>query len=403
MNKFIKNNWLFLLFLMALTFLSSWVSRISPAPPQTNLVDLANAFLYGRSDLIQPVRVWNDYAVFHNKFFIHYGPLPGVLFMPLVFLFGLDFPQQIIIPLLSLITAIGIYKIMRNLDVVSPSALWLVTFFIFGTIYLILSLTTITSYNIQVLGLMFLVLAILEFTGRSRPFLIGLFLGLAGLTRAAIYPAILFFLLEFMFEKNKTWYYKLNQILSLVAFPLLSLIFWGFYNYPRFGNFFDTGYGYIPETYPGLIAAKEYGVFSLKHIPGNLYMLLFKGPEPIRLENFSFVLKFPYLRASEWGMGIFFTSPVFVYLILAKLKERYVLSSLITAGALLIIPSTFYGMGIWQYGYRYALDIYPFLILILGSIFKKEIPFLAKCLIVYGIIFNLLFMYSIWYKYPFNF
>lgn len=204
-----------------------------------------------------------------------------------------------------------------------------------------------------------------------------------------------------MRNRNKTWHYKLNQIFKLITLPLVSLALFGFYNYYRFGNFLDTGYGYIPETFPGLIAAKEYGLFSLKHLPGNLYILLFKSPEPIYLDNFSFVLKFPYLEASKWGMGIFFTSPVLVYLILAQLKERYVLSSLITTGILLIVPLTFYGMGIWQYGYRYALDIYPFLLLILGSIFKKEMPFLAKCLIVCGIIFNLLFMYSIWGVYPF--
>lgn len=402
MTTFVHKHYKFIFFLGTLIIASLWVSRISPAPPQTNIIDLADAFLHGRLDLIQPVRVWNDYAVFHHKFFIHYGPLPGVLFMPFVILFGLNFSQQVIIPFIFLITFVGIYKICRNIGAISSNALWLATFFVFGTIYLILTLTEITSYNVQIIGLLFLVLAILEFTGKSRPILVGLFLSLAGLTRATIYPAVIFFILESLFKRDLTWRYKLIQIISLVALPTLSLFFLGFYNYARFGNVLDTGYGYIPETFPGLIAAKEYGVFSLKHIPGNLYMFLFKGPEPIHSDKFSFVLQFPYLRASEWGMGIFFTSPVLVYLILTKLKERYVLSSLITAGVLLIIPLTFYGMGIWQYGYRYALDIYPFLILILCSIFKKEIPLFAKCLIVYGIVFNLLFMYSIWHVYPFK-
>lgn len=159
MTNFFWKNYKFIFFLGILVFASLWVSRISPAPPQTNLVDLAYSFLRGRLDLVPPIRVWNDYAVFHNKFFIPYGPLPGILFMPFVFVFDLDFPQQIIIPFISLITFIGIYKTARNIGVTSPNALWLATFFIFGTIYLILSLTTITSYNIQVLGLLFLVLA----------------------------------------------------------------------------------------------------------------------------------------------------------------------------------------------------------------------------------------------------
>jgi len=88
--------------------------------------------------------------------------------------------------------------------------------------------------------------------------------------------------------------------------------------------------------------------------------------------------------------------------LLAKLKDRYVFSSLITTFFLSIPVLTYYGIGVWQYGYRYALDFYPFLFLILLSVFKDGLPLKAKVLIIYSILFNLLFMYSIWYKYPFG-
>lgn len=181
-----------------------------------------------------------------------------------------------------------------------------------------------------------------------------------------------------------------------------SLIILGTYNYYRFGNPFETGYTYDPGTYIAYTKAKSYGLISPVHIPGNLYVFLFMPPDAVHQDQDSYVLKFPYLRANEWGMGIFFTSPLFLYLILTDKKKKYVVPAFITIPALLIIPLTYYTTGLWQYGYRYALDIYPFLMIILITIFReKGLPKLAKFFILYSIIFNLLFMYSIWYKYSF--
>ena len=60
--------------------------------------------------------------------------------------------------------------------------------------------------------------------------------------------------------------------------------------------------------------AREYGLFNLKHIPGNLYHFFLATPLPVFADSLSHVLKFPYLKADPWGMGIFITSPIFIYL-----------------------------------------------------------------------------------------
>ena len=65
------------------------------------------------------------------------------------------------------------------------------------------------------------------------------------------------------------------------------------------------------------------------------------------------------------------------------------------------MPSLFYfGIGTSQYGYRYALDFIPLLFLLLLPAFGKTLPNFAKILIVGGMIFNTLYMLSIWDIYP---
>ena len=174
---------------------------------------------------------------------------------------------------------------------------------------------------------------------------------------------------------------------------------YGIYNYRRFHNFLDTGYTRnVSEVHnPG--ANNKFGFFNIVHIPTKLYLLLFMPPEPVKKDNVEFVLKFPYLKANGFGMAIWFTSPLFVYLIVAK-RKNYTTSAVLAILILGVLSSIYSGTGSSQYGYRYSLDFLPFLFLILLSSFKTGLPTFAKLLIALGIIFNCVYMLSIWNSYP---
>lgn len=400
--EFTKRNFLFLLFITALTMISLSISLfLLPAPPHTNLVEQAYSFINNQTNLILPTKVFSEYAIYHNQYFIYFGPISSFLYIPFVIIFGYNFPQQLPIYILTIFIFIIVYKICRRIIQSEQNSLWLASFFMFGTIYLSLSFTMISSYNVQIIGLFFLLLAVLEFMNKSRLFLIGLFISLAGLTRITYYVPVIFFILEIL-KGNLDLIKKIKKVSVLLSIITFSILILGLYNFFRFGSFLESGYSYENDLDPITVASKYHGLASIDYIPSNIYMLLFKAPEPILVNNQSFALKFPYLKADPWGMGIFFTSPLFIYLILANRKEKYIRSAIITIPFLLIIPLTYYGIGRWQFGYRYALDAYPFLLLILASIFKDKLPLLAKVLIIYSMAFNLLFMYSMWNKYPFK-
>lgn len=367
----------------------------------THFTDLAFSFLYGKLSLQEPIRYssWQDSAYFGGKYYVYFGPIPAILLLPAVAIWGQAVSQQILTIIAGIINFSLLFRLAKIFRLKAADALWSTIALIFGSVYLFLSIVNISAYLIQIIGFTFLTASILEFFTKRRWALVGVFLALAGMTRPSLYFALPFFLLEIIQSKATN---KKSALLLLILPIIISLITLGCYNQLRFGNPLDTGYAYNTTWPPGVREAVGYGLFSLKHLPGNLYFLLLKAPEAVRISNTSYILRFPFLKANEWGMSIFFTSPFFLFLFLANLKQKFILSSIITS-LIGILPSLLYaGVGVWQYGYRYALDIYPFLFILLLSVFsRKGVTRLAKVVIIFSIIFNFWLLGSIWGVYPF--
>jgi hypothetical protein len=397
--SFLLRNHLFLIWFGILFLTCFLVSSISPAPVQTHFVDLAASFLKGHTYVVDTSRLFDDIATYNKHTYVFYNPFPAILLMPFVLLFGSSFHQEYLTPFLTIINLILLYRIARKVGVrTEEESLWIALGMIFGSVYLLLSLTTISAYFVQVVGFTCLLGAVHEFLYK-RWLLVGLLVGCAGATRATLFLGSIFFILELLRErlplKNKL------TLLFLLLFPIVYIAFLlGCYNYARFGKFTETGYNYQTSSNQIYNMSRVPGIFSPVHIPGNLYFFLFKGPDVIRSDDVTYILKPPYFRVSEWGLGLFFTSPIFLYLLLVRKHEPYVLSAGITVLAMLIPITTYFVSGIWQYGYRYGLDFYPFLFLLLFPVFRQGIPILGKVLITCSIIFTLLYMYSIWDRYP---
>jgi hypothetical protein len=379
---------------------SYWVWRKLTFIHHTQFVELAYSFLRGRLFLTEPVPFssWQDSAPFGGKSYVYFGPAPALLLLPAVALFGLRVPQQLLSLLATAASFLLLRKLAKTLGLKSDDALWLAIAFLFGSIYLSLALLSISAYVAQVVGFAFVLGALAEYFDRRRWLLIGGLLALAGVTRYSLYLSLPFFLLEIAQDKNEN---KMSALLRLAAPIAVSVLFLGLYNQARFGNPLETGYKFNTTFPPGVKEALQYGFFSLRHIPANLYFFLFKGPEAVQLFDVGYVLKYPFLRANEWGMSIVFTSPFFLYLLLCKPQKGHILSCIVGSMAGILPALLYAGVGVYQFGYRYALDIYPFLFVLLASVFAAGMPRLAKWLITYSIAFDLFLMGSIWSVYPF--
>lgn len=358
---------------------------------------LAQSFLHNDLFLSSNNLPDGDYVDFRGKQYLFFGPMPSILLMPFVFIWGKNFPQMTLSIVSLVIIYLAIFALCRKFKFTRIDSLWLTNFFVFGTVLYFVGLVNISAYVVQAVGTVFFVLALLEYFTKRRWLLVGILVGAAGASRITLFGVIVFFLFE-LFRSRKKFDLSRNLILFLLP-VVFSMSMLGIYNFRRFHSFFDTGY-----TRNVSVLDKDYynyklGWFNPVHIGANLYALLVMPPDPVKVDFYQFVLEFPYIRANGLGMAIWFTSPLFIYLLLAK-RGAHTLGAIVGV-IVLVIPSLLYfGIGTSQYGYRYSLDFLPLLFLILLSAFKKGLPSFAKLLITLGIIFNCFYMLSIWNSYP---
>lgn len=394
-----KEKYKIILFIILLIFslVSAYLILITAAKYNwdISLNLLAMQFLKGHISLEPTLDLpVGDISIFNGKYYIFFGPLASILLMPAVAILGKSFPQIALGVIGLIVSFFAIYSISKSFKFNKIDSLWLSLFFTFSTVLLSTSLINITSYTVEAIGVPLVLLSLAEYFSKKRPLLIGFFLGFAILTRITLILAVIFFFIEFLSKRLS----KKQFTLILIPIMFFGLIY-GSYNYLRFNSFTETGYGhYIQTPYP-LSKNYEYGEKGLIHVPANLYSFLVKPPDPLLYFKDGFTLKFPYFKADPWGMAIWFTSPLFLLLFRFR-KNIYYLPSLLTTIAIAIPIFTWYSIGFAQFGYRYALDFLPFLFLMLIPSLQPKLSRAVILLIVVGVIFNCLYITSLWDEYP---
>lgn len=370
-------------FLLPFLFILLFSANIAVKTDQ-QFIYLVQSFLNGTLYYSQLPPKLEDLSFFNNHFYWPLGLGPAILLTPFVYLFKTNFIQGYLQFPIVITSFILIYKIALKLNLSAKKSFWLSIFFIFGSVYTPVAAIPISWYFAQTIATFLILLAIWELFSKKRWAVIGFSLALATLTRLNLVLTTIFFLPD-LFKNPKS----IKNLLLFLAPIAISLVSTGIYNYQRFGNILESGYSYqiIPEE---SFARRSHGLISINHIPANLYYMLIKTPDPIIADK-SHVLKFPYLKFDHYGMSIFFMSPILLLIFLAKSRDRYVKRSLLTTFALISPIIIYYGIGFSQVGYRYSLDFYPFLIVILASALRKIKISVIKNLTILGIIISWFF------------
>lgn len=90
-------------------------------------------------------------------------------------------------------------------------------------------------------------------------------------------------------------------------------------------------------------------------------------------------------------MSIFLTTPVTAFLLWQWRKTWLFGVAWLTIALLLVPLLTYYNTGWWQFGYRFALDFMPLLLLLWAHTARKpEFSRLFKTLIMASVVINLL-------------
>jgi hypothetical protein len=229
---------------------------------------------------------------------------------------------------------------------------------------------------------------------QPRPFLAGIFFALAVGNRTEIGLSLPFFLWfvarnaapavdparpALVFRSlQKTW----PALAWFLWVPVALAAFTAAYNLARFNSEFDFGYAHIPNV----LSEPWYqrGLFSIRAIPWNMHKTLFEG--------FGDAPLFPYIRFYPFGCSIFLSSPFLVLLFREGGKHKTALWLVIAA--ILFLLWCHGNPGGWQFSYRYAMVLLPWMFLLILGNGPAEISVIECALFVVSVAINALATYE---------
>jgi hypothetical protein len=175
-----------------------------------HFIYLAEAFLRGHTHIEKAFPCFYDVIQKDGKIFLPFGPMPAILLMPLVAVFGLSINEAVISLLATIINIFLVWRIAGYLGVKNlVMRIWLIVLFVFGSLYFIYFHWDGPWSVAHPVTIVLIMLAIDRGLRKSGEFLAGLFLGMAFLTRTPVIFSLVFFPILWWIEKESlTIFYK---------------------------------------------------------------------------------------------------------------------------------------------------------------------------------------------------
>ena len=224
---------------------------------------------------------------------------------------------------------------------------------------------------------------------RPSPFLAGAFFAVAFGNRTELLitlPLYLYFLRSRSNGTAVNWsrmrgikqglWGNVPMVIRFLSVPAALALLTAAYNFARFHSIFDFGYLHIPEVRQE--PWYEHGLFSIHAIPWNIYTMLFQGFESISY--------FPYIQPNGFGCSILLASPFLC--LLFREGGRYKGTAWMAIALLTLVLWCHGNPGSWQFSYRYAMILLPWMFLVLTGNGPAKISVSEISLFVVSIAIN---------------
>ncbi len=322
----------------------------APPTPFNEPVRQAFAFLHGHAFVDAPP--YMEHVVVNGRSYLLHPPLSAILLMPAVAIWGLATNQTAVSVVLGAISVALAWRMLTRVGLGLSARLWLTAFFALGTTFWY-EATLGNSWDfVLAASIPFTLAALDEIFGSARPIPVAIFAGLAALARYDLVLAWPAYLLMLAARGR-----SLRDIARTIpVFAAVAIVFVAF-NRVRYGTPTDIGL-WLWYSHDHYRFSRPGGPFALRDLPFNLYTALFMAP--------AYTDTFPWIRPKMMGQALILTSPAFLLALrpsfLKPLPILLALAIILTMGPGL----TVYANGFAQFGARYWLQVYPFMLALIA-------------------------------------
>ena len=368
--------------------------------------DIASALLRGDLGLREKPPEWLNEMIPHGDRYYSAFPLGAVLSMiPIALLQKArlihNFPAHVLASLIAGCCVYFFFQLAKafgaNYSSLEPSSLGrrilLALFPVFGT-WTWCNLGFGGAWQIA-LGLALLgQTAALYFTlVRPSPLVAGTFFALAYGNRTELLITAPLYLYFFWQRSDRTaalWSRSMIKqelgkngplAIRFLSVPVCLAILTAAYNFARFHSIFDFGYTHIPEVHEE--PWYEHGLFSIQAVPWNIYTMLFQGFESISYP--------PYIQPNGFGCSIFLASPFLC--LLFREGGKYKIAAWVAIAVLTLVLWCHGNPGSWQFSYRYAMILLPWMFLLLTGNGPPRLTMIEISLFTVSVAINALAMW----------
>ncbi len=402
----------------------------------------AAAFLEGQAAIRYPVESTTDHL--GNWFFqdvlpvtstdgvarglIPFPPLPAVVLVPFVAMFGLATDDQAVFTALGALDVAICWWMLGRLRVRPTVRLGTTVFFAFGTVFWYTAQLTTTWYQAHVVAVGLALLAVglaieadpsaqdhasspaglaaspisapqvtVSWRDRlaidRRAFVIGLLLGLATTARLTAILAVPFFLLVGPGRSawRRGWSVGLGATIPVAALLGYNLLSTGHVFHPAY----DHLYQLEARAYAALDYRIEWAAEDPRYLPQNLAIMFLSTPEilpdrrrdtlgtmdvPLCTEPGArrglFDIDCPLALPRDTGMSVLLTSPAFVLLLPAlwgARRDRLAMGAALAVLLVTIGNLMHFSQGWVQFGYRFGNDSVPFALVLVALGFERVV------------------------------
>ena len=358
------------------------------ATPYNNYVLLAQALLHGRAWIDWPGS-YIDALQYGGRYYVIEAPLPGILMLPLVVLFGTAANQTLLAAVLAAVAIGATWELGERLGVPPRSNAWICAFFLAGTDLLWCAMLGDVWFIAHVSAACFTMLALVELAGKRRGWLVALFASCAAESRFSMIAAVPVYVVLLMSAAPEGPVAEgpgatRGRILSFGAVLAGVAALWVLYNKVRWGTWTDIGYTmWYHQDQAGMPTGSP---FRLQYLGYQLWSFFLTAPTRLP--------EFPWLRPEYSGVALTWTSPALVLAFFARTPVRWVIA-LWVAAVLAAVPNfIYYVNGFAQFGMRHALDFEPFLVVLMLLAVRDRFAWWGYVLIGYSIVVGL---WGCWY------